>query len=313
MPTSRFNPGPLPADIRTTVTALGIKIDHVSKDELYALCPAHDDRHAKNWSINERTGAHKCFACGFSGRFVDLVKFMRGKDREDAKEWVRKMGGASYARRKLRSEVVLELPAPREVTEADLFVFNSPPKWAMEEKGVNRWACENYGVLWDKNTNSWVFPIRDPFTNELRGWQKKNKRYFENYPKHMTKSDCIFGSHLLEEVSDDTPLVVLESPIDPVYLWTCGLELGVSTLGASVSRQQVKFLSESGRKIIWALDNDQAGWRMSEKIIEEFRGKFPMEFYDYGDSKAKDPGEQSFDAIQWGIDNATSPIVTRFA
>lgn len=304
VPKSRSN-GPLPADIRQAVQALGIKIDHVNKDELYALCPAHEDRKAKNWSVNEHTGQHKCFACGFGGPFIHLVKYMSGETDEQAREWIRKMGGAESLRRRIKGIDVYTPPEPDPVEEADLALYSRPPRWALREKDVSAESCARYQVLWNHRTNSWVFPFRDPYTNQLRGWQEKNGRFFNNFPQHVVKGDCIFGSHLVHE----TPVViVVESPVDAVHFDTYGIPGAVSTMGVNLSEDQFSFLLDLDKEIVWALDNDREGKRMSKQIRERFLGRMKMSFYNYGGLTIKDPGEQPSEQLHFGLQNRVSAL-----
>lgn len=46
----------------------------VRGDELYALCPYHDDRHVGSFSVNRHTGRYFCFACGARGGVHQLFQ-----------------------------------------------------------------------------------------------------------------------------------------------------------------------------------------------------------------------------------------------
>lgn len=313
---SRSSVGPLPLDIQVAVEELGIKIDHVRKDEIWAKCPAHKarmgqvDRHA-SWSVNMKTGGHKCFSCGWKGPFITLVKWMQSTDDEKAREWIRQMGGFKHLRARMKGETGYEEPVPDRVTEADMALFVPPPAWALEEKDVSADACKQYGVKWDPKNNRWVFPIRDPYTQELRGWQEKNSKVFINYPEHMSKADCLFGT----EIFFGPRMIIVESPIDAVHIWTYlndSYGFPLASLGVNLSQEQVSYVIEHSAQVIWAFDNDKAGFQEAERLRREHLGHLPMLFYNYGGAEDKDPGTQTGEEIKWGIENATSSIITRF-
>jgi DNA primase len=60
-------------------------------------------------------------------------------------------------------------------------------------------------------------------------------------------------------------LVVVESSFDAIRLWQLGIN-SVATLGATISRNQIKLLSNYANSITICPDNDDAGKRLEDKI-----------------------------------------------
>lgn len=298
---------PLPSDILLTLSDLSLDVEKVAKDEAWALCPnpKHADRSA-SWSVNLDTGEHNCFSCGWGGNYIYLVETIKSLDTGKAEEWIRKRGGISVARKKLRGESAWEKIKADEVEESDLALFDPViPTKALKSRDVIQEAAEAYGVLWNPKRDSWIFPVRDPYTGDLRGWQEKSKSLMLNYPEHMEKADTLFGYHLLGEVA-----YVEESPVDCLRLWTYSVEGAVSGYGVHISDLQMELLIDHPKvkKIVMCLDNDKAGRRKEEDIWKKYRGRADLWFANYEHTRKKDHGEMSPEEIEYSLDNAISAL-----
>lgn len=300
---------PIPADIQSTVEVLGIDVVRVTGDEAWALCPSHSERRPA-WSVNLETGEHSCFACGFHGSFLHLVKFMRGIERdpegdEKAREWIRKRGGIEVAYRKLHGSERRKEKA-EVITEADLALFDDPPQSALKDRDVDIESCHVYGVLWDGTTDRWILPVREPYTNLLRGWQEKGDGVFLNRPKNLEKSHTLFGFHLLKGL--DTAYLE-ESPLDCVRLHTYSVDGAVSGYGAAVSEIQMRLLADTVPNLVVCLDNDEAGLKMERRIFQEYRHAFRgLYFADYSHTDKKDHGDMSVEEIEDTLTHKVSAL-----
>lgn len=296
---------------------MGIEVDRIRQDEAWATCPGpHEafvgkaDRHA-SWSINLETGEHNCFSCGWGGPYIVLVKWIFDWDKDEAaaEAWVRKHGGIEVAKKKLRGQQAYARKQAEPVSEADLALFTSPPRSALLNKDVDRTSCEEFGVLWDPEHESWVFPVREPYTDKLMGWQSKNKRIFINHPENLEKSVTLFGFNLLLKQPRPRTAYLYESPVDAVHLHTYGLDGPVSSYGVHVSDAQMNLLVDEVDTLYVCLDNDGAGRRMERKIWEDWRGQFrKMYFTNYEGIREKDHGEMRISDVEWSLNNAISAV-----
>jgi DNA primase len=309
---------PVPGNVLACLAELGIPILRVIGEEATGHCAMHykrtgkDDRHP-SWSCNTETGVMNCFSCGYKGPFVQLVSDVLNVDWDEAVEWVRQRGGIERVNKILgRGQYIEDLVPTREVrayTEADLALFTLPPQEARRKRGLTRTSCEKYGVLWDPKRDMWITPIRDE-NGKLLGWQEKNERHFKNRPYSVEKSKSLFGFHLLQQGST---AIVIESPLDCPRVFSVGVEGAVSNFGAHISDHQMQMLLERCDFIIIARDNDKAGWTAARDIQQRYRGMGRrIGFWNYGDSSAKDPGEQSGEEIRFGASNYLSPLKVRF-
>ncbi len=294
-------------DVPKTLQGLELP-GHEYGDEFLANCPKHLERTGKedrnpSFSVNLESGLFHCFSCGYSGNIHKLVADLKGISVEEAEELV--VVPPMSAKR---------LPSPyvkvkdRTLPESILGRFTTPPDWALEARQLTRESCELYGVLWNPDTDSWITPIRAPYTGALMGWQEKGqtRRYFNNYPPALLrKSETLYG---LDTFTGGI-MVVVESPIDAVRLHSEGIPGGVSSLGVRVSDRQLDLMSQAD-SVIFALDNpavDADGAKAVEELKVRTRRRLKgVFFFDYGVSTAKDIGDMSSIDIFLGMSNAKS-------
>jgi hypothetical protein len=182
-----------------------------------------------------------------------------------------------------------------QMSEARLSVFDEPPAWALDARGITPLAASEHRVKWDVKTSSWITPIRDCVSGKLLGWQEKGQghRYFRNRPAGVAKSLTLFGI----EVWENPTMIVVESPLDVVRLTSLGIHGGVSTFGASVSSGQIALMLQAENLVV-AFDNDVAGRKASEFMLSASRKLgFECRFLNYQGTRAKDIGDMSEDEI----------------
>lgn len=286
---------PVPGDVLAALDELGIQALKLKDGEAWAYCPGHSERlgrqekHPDKWSVNLTSGQHSCFSCGFSGSFVFLVQEVLNVDRSDAEAWVRGRGGIERVRRYLSAPVDREQFVPRrEWNESRLALFGSPPAGARDGRRISEGAVNHYGVLWDRESEHWILPVRDPETYDLWGYQEKGDGYFDNKPARIPKGQTLFGIDVLEGPF----AVLLESPLDCLRLYTVGITGGVASYGAKVTDAQMDLLFDRVNVIIIALDNDDAGREQARKLRQKYlRSGKSIKFLNYSGIEGKDIGE----------------------
>jgi DNA primase len=283
--------------VLNTVTDLGITTVQQG-EELWGQCPLHKERTGRedrnpSWSINKDTGAHFCFSCGYSGNLVTLVRDIKGdtaaKDFATEIETLGRTSRTDTASVKHKSLTLLnkarKLSERPVVQESDLYIYKSPPRDAMGERGLYEPSVFLYGVLWDPDDSAWILPFRHPDTSVLLGWQRKahSGRFFHNEPYGLPKSSTLFG---YDAASGYPQIAVVESPLDAVRLHSLGYP-AVAVAGSKVSQTQEQLLSGFDRIII-ALDNDAAGTTESKRLYRRLpNALFPA----YPSNSYKDVGD----------------------
>lgn len=311
-----------PDDVEHALNLLGIVVERVDGDEVYAHCPGHQARlgrpdRSASWSVNAEKLSHYCFSCGYSGSLIGLVCETNGwvnswgmPNYEEAKRWLQDQVGLDISdvaqRLEELKESYLRLPPPVEMSEARLAVYGDVPDWALSERGVSREAVDQYKVRWDVDRDVWILPLRHAVTGKLIGWQEKGQRlrYFNNRPTNLKKSKTIFGWSEYQ----GGPAVVVESPLDAVRITSMGMVHGLATCGVEISEAQFQLLRHVD-KLIFAMDNpyvDDAGRAASRKILEKTKDKyFECWFFHYPkDKTVKDPGDMTDAEIFHAVNSA---------
>lgn len=307
-----------PGNVLSALDELGIRVHNIKDGEAWAYCPGHfsrlgrQERRPDKWSVNIETGQHSCFSCDFSGSFVFLIQEVLNVDRRTAEEWVRSRGGTERFRRYLSASSDRELPEPRRAwNESRLALFGDPPRGRLEHRRISSGSVKHYGVLWDRENDNWILPVRDPDTYEFWGYQEKSEDgYFNNKPAGISKGETLFGIDCFGERT----AVLLESPLDCLRLYTAGILGGVASYGAKVTAAQMNLLFDRAEVIVLALDNDDAG----RSAIMSLRNRYissgrTIKVFNYQGIEAKDIGEESVTDLQilQGIRTATSLSLTR--
>jgi DNA primase len=301
-------------DVERVLLSLDVPLVAQRGEEVQGLCPMHKARtgkedHNPSWWINSVTGAHICFSCGYKGNVYTLVADLKGIDYFDAKDYVN-------SSQELDVDVLLkrirELPQyvpaeePIAMSEARLAVYTTPPEKELRKRFISVEAAEHHNVLWDKNHEAWIVPIRDPNDYSLWGWQEKGARgrFFRNQPQGVKKSRTVFG---VEVMNLDT-LVVVESPLDVPRLRSAGIEGAISTYGAIISEEQAKLMRRAS-KVIAAFDKDDAGMHANE-LMRGFARKYGIDlsYFNYTGIDVKDPGDMTEAEIHKGISTARNMV-----
>ena len=301
-------------DMERVLERLDIEPLQTNGNEILALCPGHKEitgREDRNpsWWINAETGAHICFSCGFKGSLWSLIATVQNLrdangllDYADAKDWLYlSFDNIDMSNDDEEDEEPLFEPVTS-MGESRLALFTMPPEHALKARGLTYPAAEKHQLLWEPKHENWITVIRDPYSNQLLGWQEKGfkSRYFNNYPQGVQKSTTLFGYNRYQ----GGQMIVVESPLDVIRLESVGIMGGVSTYGSLISNAQLNLIRNAD-EIVFALDNDESGINSSKKMLERsIEMGFETRFFNYAHTDMKDVGAMSKSEIFTGLANA---------
>lgn len=288
-------------DLTGILSKAGIRPVRSAHGEVFALCPnpKHDD-HRPSWSINEQTGKHHCFSCGYSGSLTSLLLDVTGSAPEDLEKtlntesFLRKM---QDVRREPEQALAPVIPTLTEWALANIMI--DVPTRLLEFRHLQREAIDQYQVRWDSEQKRWVLPLRSP-SGELLGAQYRQKGSVFTLPEGMEKSKTFFG---FAQCCDSSFCALVESPLDAVRLAGLGIP-ALSSLGAWVSKDQIRILATHFTRVYLAFDNDRAGRQSAEVVAPMLRraGTAPLPWSYVGlvdgeGNPAKDPGDVADDSL----------------
>ena len=303
---------------------LGIEIVREIGNEINALCPGHKMKKGRedsnpSWYINHDTGAHICFSCGFKGTLTYLVAFMKEMTTESgffdfdaAKQWLDRYVGFSLetALADINTDMRLVIKKTTYLKESSLALFIPLPEKVLKARNISAESAQFYGVRWDQERQVIVCPLRDSSTSGLIGWQEKTfpKKGFKWYPTGVTLTRHLFGA---DRYTGGT-VVLVESPLDCLRLFTVGVHTGVATCGSVVTAGHLETLRQADSVIV-AMDNDSAGKKASLQVLQQSIAlRFDVSFFNYT-TDHKDVGEMDADTIHTGIATAKHSILGKRA
>jgi DNA primase len=283
---------------------IGIEELQPRDNEVGGRCPMHEKRtgerelHPRHFFVNRSTGAFHCFSCEYGGSLIKLIMDLTKVGLWDAYQLVRHFDVDLESSDEDRVWVP---PVPSTDLKTKLDQFGPPPSRAVERRHLTPESLDRFGVRWDYEESAWIFPIYGP-TGELWGWQAKNAGWVRNRPPGIRKSMTLFG---LQLPRSGVYAILVESPLDAVYL--DGLDYpAVASFGAGVSDAQMRLIIEHFDELILALDNDEAGRNETRRLLtEKWHHRIPIQIFDYGSSKGKDPGELAPHQVKAAMDDLT--------
>jgi DNA primase len=279
---------------------LGIQY-RVIEDEAYSSCPFHSPDDHPSWYINLKSGLHHCFSCRARGNLCHLLVHVLQLSYAEAVIQANDIVGAARVGEWQENYYRVSFSPPAiKVTEADKALFTDPPREALHDKNITLDAAQYYGIQWNPEHESWICPYYDPYSNELWGWQEKNKRVFRNFPAGTKKSKTLFGYPQLKNMS----AMLVESPVDCAVANSAGYENTVASFGLP-NVYQLYLMQIRVDSFIFALDNDGPGKKATRELIPEALKMFRnVKVLPYLYTKAKDIGEMNYQSIRTEIAEA---------
>jgi len=250
--------------------------------EWLALCPFHND-HSPSFRINVEKEVYICFSCGAQGSGIKLAEYLKAGKLDT--------GVTEDTMARAVAELEVETEEARPVPEAWLNQFDHDHAY-WKRRGFSPDTIATFRLGFDPLTNCVTIPIRtlkrEPLGVVRRRLDDQRPKYI--YPKGLPISRSLFGAW---DAQDHPWLAICEGPLDAIAMWDAGVP-AVAMYGSRISDAQARLLRIMGtRGLVIATDNDEAGLRARDRIVETMPDlSLKLLTYPQG-SLAKDPGELS--------------------
>lgn len=125
-----------------------------------------------------------------------------------------------------------------------------------------------------------IFPIWDHFGQVIGFTSRATKD--EQKPKYLnsvdsflfSKKDLLYGLHLAKNtIRERDQVILVEGNMDQVAMTKNGFENSVAIMGVALGDRSLTRLLPISKNIVLSLDNDNAGWKASERINAQFMEK----------------------------------------
>ena len=253
-------------------------------EDIMVSCPFHKDGQERKPScgIRKKDGWLHCFTCGESCSIEQLISRCFGKD--DFGQY-----GLNWLKNNFLGDILQERNISIDLTR-DVFKANYTQnlflngKYVQEEE-LNKYryyhpymyerkmtneVIEIFDIGYDVDTDCLTFPVRDKEGNCLFVARRSVTSKYFNYPTSVEKP--IYGIYELNKYApkDLDEIIVCESMINCITVWVYG-RFAIALNGTGSSSQLKELINLPYRKIILALDPDEAGEKGTQKIFNKLK------------------------------------------
>lgn len=281
-----------------------------SGDDIMTQCPYHGNGQERkpSFGIRKSDGKSHCFSCGQTVGVDEMIANCFGySDPTWGYRWlIQNFNTVSVEERK---DIELDLDRAQKkdschqyfISEEELDSYRYIHPY-MYKRGLIDAVINAFDIGYDKQSDSITFPVR--YWGSVNNGKclfvakrsVKTKRF--DLPKNMEKP--LYGLYEfwrnieLGAVTDE--VYICEGLFDCLRLW-CNGKVALAGFGCLFSEYQIKLLEGLPvRKLILALDNDEAGRKATEKLKKRIKNKLITEAVI--PNGHKDIGELSDEEIQ---------------
>ena len=262
-----------------------------SGDDIMVCCPYHKggQENRPSAGIRRSDGKLHCFNCDKTVALDEMIANCFGyNDPAWGFRWL--LSNFSTVSVEERKDIKLDLSrdtpmpqnAPNFVSEEELDSYRYYHPY-MKQRGLIDAVIEAFDIGYDKKTDSITFPVRywGAVNNGKCMFVAKRRIKYKRFdlPKDMEKP--LYGLYEvwknIELGADTTEIYVVEGLFDCLRLW-CNGKIAVAGFGCLFSDYQIELLKGLPvRKLILALDNDEAGRRATKKLKKQIKNKIVTE------------------------------------
>lgn len=265
-------------ELKRQLDLQGVHLFHVIKDvgkDIMTTCPFHKNGQERkpSFGISKDMICH-CFACGWSGMLDDVISLCFGYDDCGfyGTQWLTKnfVTVSIEQRKPIELDMVRNKPleVKQYITEEELDSYRYYHPY-MYKRGLTNEIIERFDIGFDSNSNCITVPVTDLNKNVVFIARRSVQGKFFSYPSGSEKP--VYCGDRCMECSPQTPIIVTESVFNTLTCWKFG-KPSVALFGTG-SRSQYEILKRlPAKKLILALDPDDAGERGTKKLIEHLKG-----------------------------------------
>lgn len=257
-------------------------------------------------------GLVHCFTCGYTASLPKFVADVLGNVRGElyGKQWLKStfLSDPLVIRPKLELFQKGNSKNNSFVSEAELDKYRYTHDY-MYKRGLTDDIIELFDIGFDERTNCLTFPIRDMNGRVVFIYRRGVTKKFHQYGEDDTKTDYLYGAYELLDNLDGfdadlrNSVYVTESVLNCLTLWNLGYP-SISIMGTGGGNQYKLLERLPQRKIILALDPDDAGEIGQDKIKYYLKGKkiiqeliYPEYFFDEGLDINSNPDEIDYENL----------------
>lgn len=262
--------------IEDILAMYGVSLDYKNMCE----CLIHKDTQPSMKVYND--GHFYCFGCGEYGDVIDLFKKIQGITTKEAIEILFEKFGLGLASPKqiATNHKILKKEKPK-ASEKKHFINPKVIQYVkscealvnktdyFKKRGLLPRTIKRFRLGYDEIENAVVIPYNKALTYYQRRYVAQ-KRFYK-IPDSICGSEPIFNFRAFEYAKI---IFIVESPICAISISQCG-GTSVSLCGVANTRKLLRYLNKNyyDGVLILSLDNDEAGKKATQELINGIAGK----------------------------------------
>ena len=235
-------------------------------------------------------GTIHCFTCGYTTDLPNMISDCFGKQDGGifGNAWLKKNFTSSVMIN--RPELKLNTSRTRVKQEKkkvvipesilDTYRYTHP---YMYKRGLTDEVIEMFDVGYDRERQCLTFPVKDLDGDVVFIQTRSVNTKFHHYAQGVSKTDYIYGAYEAIKYSKSNKIVITESIINSLTLWTQGIP-SVALMGTGGGNQYEILKMLPFRHYVIGTDPDEAGVRACNKLIRNLSNKKVLSKYVYPDS-----------------------------
>lgn len=296
-----------PGQVKEIIAQCGVTVGSELDSHFLIFCPFHNNRNTPACEIDKEKGLFICFSCGENGTLLDFVMKTTKRSYFEANRII------SHAAKETNfaDQILNTINSSKDIEPFDIELIkklynecktSDRAKEYWNGRGITLESIETFKLGYSTNQDMVTVPVQADngmyvgfVARSVEGKSFKNSTNLPRSKVLFNLNRCKF-----EEI------IVVESSFDAIKLSQMGFA-AVATLGANVSREQLKLLEKYATKIILAPDSDEAGQAFVKKIMDNIKSR-DISLIQIPEGK-KDIGDMTKEEILKAIDSKTLDIL----
>mgnify|MGYP000028169514 CR=1 FL=1 len=294
--------------VREVIAQCGITVGSELDTHFLIFCPFHNNRNTPACEVDKEKGLFICFSCQENGTLLDIVMKTTKRSYFEASRLIQSaakennFAQAIFNSTNKRTDTFEPFDAVLLTKLHNTLLSSSRAIDYFSGRGITMDSINTFSLGYSENQDMVTVPVFSDngiavgfVARSVEGKSFKNSTNLPRSKVLFNLNNCKFNE-----------IIVVESSFDAIKLHQMGFS-AVATLGANVSREQLKLLEKYATKIILAPDSDDAGESFVKKIIDNVKSR-EISLIKIPEGK-KDIGDMTKEEIISAMDNKTLDLL----
>lgn len=244
----------------------GVTVGSELDTHYLVFCPFHYNKNTPACEVDKEKGLFICFSCGERGTLLDLVMRTTNRNYFEASRVISNATKNIDFAAKIEKEIIVKEEFPIfdieliERLNKDLLDSDRAVQY-FKSRNIHLDAIKHFKLGYSEKQDMVTVPVYS-HTDICVGFVGRSVegKSFKN-STGLPRNKVLFNLNN----SKFSDIVIVESSFDAIRLWQLNIP-AVATLGANLGKNQISLLNKYAKKIILAMDQDEAGKKLTNSI-----------------------------------------------